>query len=132
MILLDTSFIVAFDNEKDVHYKRAREIWVRIEAMEFGQYFISDYIFDEVIAVSLRKTNKEGTINLGQTILKTTPIVNIDNHLFNESWRLFKVLKQNLSFTDCTCLVLLKLTDTKKIATFDKSFKELKEIEVVD
>ncbi len=132
MILLDSSFIVAFNNEKDVHHKRAIDLWSKIETLEFGQYFISDYIFDEVISVSMRKTNKDGTITLGRNIIKSMPIVNIDNHLFDESWELFRELKQSLSFTDCTNLAILRLVGTKKITTFDKAFKTIKGLEVID
>jgi len=62
-IFLDASFIIALDNKDDVHHQKARDTWEKIEGMAFGQYFMSDYIFDEVISVSLRKSNdKAGTI----------------------------------------------------------------------
>ena len=131
-IFLDASFIIAFDNEKDVHHKEARELWKKIESAAFGQYFISDYIFDEVISVSLRKSNdKIGTVQLGEKLLQSMLIINIDNHIFKEAWEIFRESKLNLSFTDCTNLVLLKLIGSNKIATFDKAFKEIKGIEVI-
>ena len=132
-IFLDTSFIIAFDNEKDVHHKNAREIWKKIEAMAYGQYFISDYVFDEIIAVSLRKSgDKTGTATLGEKLLKSMPIINIDKHIFEEAWKVFLESKLNLSFTDCTNLVLLNLIGSNKIATFDKAFKEIKDIDVLN
>ena len=132
-IFLDTSFIIAFDNEKDVHHKNAREIWKKIEAMAYGQYFISDYIFDEIIAVSLRKSgDKNGTVALGEKLLKSMPIINVDKHIFEEAWKIFLESKLNLSFTDCTNLVLLNLIGSNKIATFDKAFKEIKDIDVIN
>lgn len=131
-ILLDASFIIAFDNEKDVHHKKAREIWKKIENLSFGQYFISDYIFDEIIGVSLRKTNKEGTVKLGQNIIASMPIINIDDSVFEQAWKLFEENNNGLSFTDCTNVILLDFIDTKKIATFDKAFKEIKNIEVIN
>ena len=131
-IILDSSFILAFDNLDDFHNKKAKELWKRIEGMEFGQYFISDYIFDEIIAVSMRKISKERAFVLGQQILKSVPIINIDKNIFNEAWNFFKESKLNLSFTDCTNLALLKLIGSKNIVTFDKAFKEIKEIDVIE
>jgi len=131
-ILLDSSFIIAFDNEDDVHHKTAIELWKNIEKLKFGQYFISDYLFDEIIAVSLRKTNKDDTIKLGEKIMKSPSMFHIDNHIFNKTWKIFKKINLNLSFTDCTNLFLMDLTGSKYIATFDKEFKKVKEIEVID
>ena len=131
-ILLDTSFIIAFDNVKDIHHKKARDLWSKIENMEHGLYFISDYIFDEIIAVSMRKTDKNSTIHLGQKLLNSIPLITIDNLTFNDTWKLFKETKENLSFTDCTNLVLLKLMSSKKIATFDKGFNDIKDVELIN
>lgn len=132
-IFIDSSFIIAFNNKQDVHHKNARALWDKIEGMVFGQYFISDYVFDEVVSVSLRKSNdKAGTVALGTKLLQSIPIINIDNHIFREAWKIFTDTKLNLSFTDCTNLALLELIGTNKIATFDKAFKEIKNIEVID
>lgn len=132
-IFLDTSFIIAFDNIDDVHHEKARELWKNIENMLLGQYFISDYIFDEIVAVSLRKSkDKTATVLLCEKIIQSIPIINIDKNIFDEAWKIFKETKTNMNFTDCTSLVLLKLIGSNKIATFDKAFKELNEIEVIE
>ncbi len=131
-ILLDTSFIIALDNINDVHHKKARELWEKIEKEKYGKAFISDYIFDELIAVTSRKINKERAIILCEQILKSIPIVNIDRHMFDESWNFFKETKTNLNFTDCTNLVLLSLLGSNKLATFDKGFNGIKDLEIVN
>ena len=130
-VLLDTSFIIAFDNERDVHHKNAAIMWIKIDKMNYGQYFISDHIFDEIIGVSLRKIGKEKTLDLCNRIIKSIPIINIDNHLFKESWNLFKETNLNLSFTDCTNVALIGLFKSNKIATFDEDFNKIKGIEVI-
>ena len=131
-ILLDASFIIAFDNERDVHHNKTLPIWIKIANGEYGQYFISDYIFDEISGVSLRKIGKEKTINLCNKIIRDIPIINIDQHIFDEAWIIFEKTKLNLSFTDCTNLVLLKLMSSKKIATFDKGFNDIKDVELIN
>ena len=130
-VLLDTSFIIAFDNERDVHHKNAAIIWNKIAKMDYGQYFISDHIFDEVIGVSLRRIGKEKTLGLCNKIIKSIPIINVDNQLFKESWNLFKESNLNLSFTDCTNIILTRLFKSNKIASFDEDFNKIKGIEVI-
>ena len=131
-VLLDASFIIAVDNERDIHHDKTQILWNKIAIGEYGQYFISDYIFDEVAGVSLRKTYKEKTISLCDRMIHDIPMINIDAHIFKESWKLFKETKTNLSFTDCTNIIILKLMNSKNIATFDKAFKEIKDINVIN
>ncbi len=131
VLVLDTSFIIGLDNERDVHHNNAKKIWEEIRKGEYGNYIISDYIFDELMAVTTRKVSKERAIKLGQQILKSVPIMNIDAHMFHETWKLFLESNSNLSFTDCTNVVILKMLQSKKIATFDKAFKEVKGIETL-
>ena len=45
--------------------------------------------------------------------------------------KLFEKLER-LSFTDCTIVAFMKTFNIKSLATFDKEFKKIKEIQVVD
>ncbi len=136
-ILLDTSFLIAFDNEKDVHHKKARELWSKIKEKQFGIYFITDYIFDEVIAVTMRKKDFERAKILGKQIKESLDILNLDPYLFEEAWKLFENNKRKninekiLNFTDCTNVVLLEFLASNKIATFDDGFKNIEKIEII-
>jgi predicted nucleic acid-binding protein len=130
-ILLDTSFILAFDNKKDVNNPKASIIWNKIAKMEYGSYFVSDHIFDEIAGVSLRKFGKEKALVLCQKIIQSIPIIISDQHIFQKTWNFFEETKTNLSFTDCSNLALAYIFDSK-IATFDKEFKKAENIEVVD
>ena len=122
VLLLDASFLIAFDNLEDIHHVQARELWGQIKEED---YFISDYIFDEIVGIISRKKGKDRTIIFGNKILEAVPIINIDHNLFEEAWKMFKETKLNLSFTDCTSLALLKLMKINRIATFDKAFEKI-------
>ena len=124
VIILDSSYLIALYNEADVHHKKAIDLWSKIKINE-NSYFISDHIFDEIIAVTLRKAGKEKANNIGQHLIESINIINVTSQIFQETWRIFKETKSNSSFTDCTNLALLKLIGSNKIATFDKSFKEI-------
>mgnify|MGYP001569946562 CR=1 FL=1 len=135
-ILLDTSFLIAFDNEKDVHHIKARELWIKIKEKQFGIYFISDYIFDEVISVTMRKKDETRAKIFGKHIKESLDILNIDSYLFEEAWNLFekreKLSEEDkiLNFTDCTNVVLLEFLASNKIATFDRGFEKIDGLEI--
>lgn len=129
-VLLDASFLIAFDNTDDVHNTRSRELWELIR--ERGGAFVSDYVFDEVMSVTMRKKGKERANRLGQHILDSIPVVTIDRHIFDQAWKQFSQSKLSLSFTDWTCIGVLNLIETKTIATFDKEFKKLPGVTVLD
>ncbi|MBI2671305.1 type II toxin-antitoxin system VapC family toxin [Candidatus Woesearchaeota archaeon] len=130
-ILLDTSFILAFDNKKDVNNSKASIIWNKIAKMEYGSYFVSDHIFDEIAGVSLRKMGKEKALALCQKIIQSVPIITTNQHIFQKTWDFFKETKTNLSFTDCTNIILARLIKSK-IVSFDREFKKVEDIEVID
>lgn len=132
MIFIDASVILAYDNENDVHHKKAAAIFQELEGKN-KPYFISDYILNEVVGVTLRKCGKERAITLGEHLLKTMLILNVDDHLLQESWKLFQsTTALNLSLVDCTSIVIIQLTNNRQIATFDKEFKKIEGINVLD
>jgi len=133
MIFIDASFIIAFNSNKDIHHAKAKELWKCIENKDFGEYFISDHIFDEIISVSLRKSkDKDGTVMLGDKLIKTLPMVKINWDLFDDAWKIFKETKTNMGFTDCTNLAVMGLLNIAKIATFDKAFQKIEGLEVIN
>ena len=71
-------------------------------------------------------------MELGQKIRMSTPLFNIDNHIFEKAWDYFAECKLNLSLVDCTNLVIMETFKIEFLATFDKEFKKIKEIKVVD
>ena len=132
MIFIDASFFLAYYNINDIHHNHATKLWNDIETEKYGIYFTSDYIFNEVIGVTLRKSGKKNALIIGQHILKSIIILNIDDHILSESWNLFSKTNLNFNLVDCSILTALKLINAKYLATFDKEFNKLKEIKVIE
>ena len=130
-ILLDASVLCAYFNKKDVHHKKAITILTSIKENKYGVETTTDYIVDEVLGVLSRKKNRKKAIIAGDQIIRSVPITCMDDSFFAKAWFLFKKAKK-LSFTDCTLLAVMKTYNIEYIATFDKSFKEIKGITVVD
>lgn len=134
MILLDTSFIVAYKIENDEHHKEAVELMKKITENEYGKPQITDYIFDETVTVILSKSKKLSVaIEVGNELKKSLDIIKIDESIFEDSWNIFKTQKETaFSFTDCTSVSTMRDRDIKNIATFDADFKKITDFNVVD
>lgn len=133
MIILDTSFIVAYYNEIDENHSIARELIKDIVNFKFGQLHITDYIFSETVTVGLiRLKNLDRAVRIGNYLLKAAKLIEVQKVGFNEAWGVFKKQKDtDLSFTDCTTIAVMHDTKITNIATFDEDFKTIKGINCV-
>lgn len=133
MIFLDSSFLVAWEVDKDQNYEKASKIGYQIIAGEFGDLVIFDYIFDETITVTFQKTkNLEKAVSVGVSLKETIEIIYVEEGIFEEAFEIFKSQKgTKFSFTDCTILALMKWYGIKNIATFDEDFEDVEGINVV-
>lgn len=132
MIVLDTSFIVAYKIENDNHHAEAVKIFDEIVEGKYGKPVISDYIFDETITVVFKRSKKLAiAAATGDELKDSVEILVVDSLFFEDGWKTFKDQDNNFSFTDCTTLALMKKKNIENIATFDEDFKEIKEITAI-
>ena len=133
MIFLDTSFLVAYSHEKDENHEKALELMKDIAKGKYGKLCVSDYIFDETVTVVFARTKKlEEAVKIGEKLIDGTGILDIDDFLFDMSWDIFKNQKDSeFSFTDCTTISAMIKIRIANIATFDKEFKKIKNINVI-
>lgn len=131
-VFIDTNIFVAYANTRDEKHKNAVEIMERIASLEFGLPVTSDYVFDEAVTVALARTgNKTIATALGNQILSSMRILKMNAFVFGKAWRLFKTVKEKMSFTDCTNIAFLDVVGDNKIATFDAEFKMIRGITVI-
>ena len=134
MILIDSNIFISYYNTEDENHDLATKLINEIEKGKYGNALISDYIFSEVITVGLIKLkNKQKVVSIGSDILKgNIKVLKINNEIFIKAWDLFKNYFLKMSFTDFTNLAILDLLKIRNIATFDKDFKKIKDIKVID
>lgn len=134
MIFLDTSFLVAYKIENDVHHEKALGIMKEIISGNYGDPIISDYIFGEVVTVILVKSKRIAlAVQAGSELKDALDAINVDNDIFDEGWRLFSSQKNTFfSFIDCATLSFMKRKKIYTIATFDKEFLRIKGIKIID
>lgn len=120
VFFIDSSVFIAHANSNDIHHEKAKHIFRHIK--KYGTAITSDYIFDEVISVLYRKTNRGNAIHYGKLLLDAEIfLAGIDKKDFHNAWLLFQE-KNTLNFTDCTTLAFMKRYSIQYIATFDKEF----------
>lgn len=133
MIFLDTSFLVSLEVETDQNHEKAIKVMDEIISGKFGKLIISDYIFDETVTVTFGKSRDlKKAVMVGTNLQNSAEILKVDERNLEEAWNLFKNQKgTRFSFTDCTILSLMKKEGIKNIATFDRDFENVKEINVI-
>lgn len=126
-VILDTSFLIAFNNAKDENHKSAQSLKAKLKEKEFGQCYISDYIFDEFVTFLRAKLFPESSIKeIGDALLadQSIKLLKIDVDTFLKSWEFFK-RSNELSFTDCSTITLAKELGIRNVATFDSDFDKI-------
>ncbi|MBI1971932.1 MAG: type II toxin-antitoxin system VapC family toxin [Candidatus Aenigmarchaeota archaeon] len=133
MIILDSSFIVAYYNTADNNHNKAIGIMKALETGEYGDVLVTDYVFDETVTVAFVRLKSLGkTVKIGDDISRFAKMVYMEKNAFEDAWELFKNQSDTkFSFTDCSILSIMKRAGINKIATFDGDFKKIRDIEVV-
>ncbi len=131
MLLIDANIFLASENIDDVHHQRAVELWKDIEEGKFGDYFVTDYIFNEVVGVTFRKFGKERATQIGEDILRSTILFTLDDAMLKEAWALFTKTDLLLNLGDCTNITAMRIVGTATLATFDRGFGKVSGIIIV-
>lgn len=132
MILLDASFLYAYYNEQDVHHKRAIELSKELKQAP-NEIIILDYIFDEVMSVSLNRLKNINKVKIiGNDILSSLGILYINEETFQKAWNIFSnQTDTSFSFTDCIIIAFMNLHNIKNLVSFDKEFLNIKDINLI-
>jgi len=130
VILLDTSFLYIIFNKSDPHNERGIKILNEIEKLKYGQPIITDYIFDELLTLTLNKLGKSFALKVLNGLIELLnnglELFFINEDLFEKAVECF--IKYELSFTDCTSVALLLAEKESYIASLDKGFDRVKGI----
>ncbi|MEA1992891.1 MAG: PIN domain-containing protein [Euryarchaeota archaeon] len=132
MIFMDSSLIIAYANKDDENHGRASTIMEEIVNFKHGKAIISDLVFSEIVTVIKLRKDLKSAVEIGEILKdsKEVDIVFAKESLFEEIWSIFRS-HRGLSFVDASNIAVMKTFDIKKIATFDRDFENMEDIEVV-
>ncbi len=133
MIVLDSSFIIAYHNTHDLHHAAARPVMEEIISGKWGQPLLLEYVFLEVVTVLLARRGLPVASNVASILLQAQELDFVPcSELFLESLETFRAQgTAGLSFTDAAIVTVARREDVGVVATFDRDFRNIEGITVV-
>jgi len=119
----DTSAIYAFINRKDPDHEAVK---LAVNSAKSG-IVISNYVFDEVVTLTLSRLGHAAAAHIGNILLNTPRIerqrVSAQDEI--NAWALFSERPdKHYSFTDCTSFVLMRRLGIKRCIATDIHFRQ--------
>lgn len=133
MIVLDSSFLVAYHNERDVHHPAAARTMDRLLAREWGEVLLPEYVFLEVMTVLAARLGLQEAVAVGETLLHAEEVEFVPcSDVFLDSFEVFRRQSDGgLSFTDAAIVAIAHRLEAPYVATFDGDFRRVEGITVV-
>jgi predicted nucleic acid-binding protein len=133
LIVLDSSFLIAFYNERDVHHKAALRVMERLLEGEFDPVLLPEYVFLEVVTVLSARRGLSIAVSVGRTLLNSEEVEFVPcSEYFVATMDAFaREGRLGLSFTDAAIVAICRQRGAEYVATFDADFKKVKGLEVV-
>ena len=134
MIVLDTSFLVAFYNGRDSHHEAAVEPMDEIIDGRYGLALLPEYVFLELATVLAARRDLATAIHVGDVLLSAKEVELVPcSDLFPAAFEVFRTQPPSagLSFADSAIVALARARDVRHVASFDMGFARLDGIELV-
>ena len=132
MIVLDSSFIVAFHNERDAHHGAARGLMERFLEGEWGRGLLLEYVVLEVAAVMLLRRNLAVASAVARLLLTAAELDFVAcSDLFAGAFERFaKQRDTRLSFVDAAIAQVAEERAGGLVLTFDKELSRVASLHV--
>lgn len=133
MIVLDSSFLVAYHNSRDVHHQAAAAIMADLLDDRWGRGLLLEYVFLEVVTVIMARRGREAAASVADVLLEARELELVPcSGLFLDAVETFRRQRDTrLSFVDAAIVnVALERADGI-VATFDRELSGLEGISAV-
>lgn len=133
MIVLDSSFLIAYYNTRDVHHAAAARIMVQLLGGKWGQALLLEYVFLETVTVLRARRDVKVATTVGMTLLEASEVDFVPcSGIFTDVFDTFRRNRSHdLSFVDAAIVSVASQHSPGFVATFDKDFDDLKGVTVV-
>lgn len=131
MVILDSSFLIAYHNRGDVHHPAAAAVMERLVAGEWGRALLLEYVIVEVATVLLVRRNLSTAVRVVDALLRAGEVEFLPcSAIFLATLDTFRNQQpSDLSFVDAAILTVARQRDVEHVATFDRDFAGLDGIE---
>jgi predicted nucleic acid-binding protein len=133
VIVLDSSFLVAFHNAGDVHHAAAEHLMKRLLDGEWGPALLLEYVFLEVVTVLRMRLDLPTAASVGETLLRAREVEFVPcSEVFLQAFDVFRLERgTTLSFADAAITAVARRHPPGFVATFDADFEGLEAVTVV-
>lgn len=133
LIVLDSSFLVAYFNERDVHHKSALRVMKKLIEGDFDPILMPEYVFLEVVTVLAARRGHSTALSVGRTLLNSEEVEFVPcSEYFVQAMDTFALEGHlGLSFTDAAIVAICRQRGAEHVATFDADFRKMKGLTVV-
>ena len=133
MIILDSSFIIAYHNNRDVHHVAASTTMDEILSGKWGRSLLPEYVFLEVVTVLLARRGLATASAAASTLLQAREVDFLFcSDIFLDTLDTFRnQARSQFSFTDAAIVTAALKQANTAVATFDREFKTIEGITVV-
>lgn len=125
-IFVDTSMFKALIDEKDEFHTQSMSIWKSLKEESVG-LVTSNYILDETFTLVRARLGIAVVKRLRDTFLSSSHILKIIRVTIQDeadAWKWFVLPWSKLSFTDCISFSIMERLHLKRVATFDRHFRQ--------
>ena len=126
MIILDSSFLIGFHNERDAHHESASALMGQFLAGKWGRGLLLEYVFLEVMTVLLMRRGRAVAARVGRILLEAHELEFVPcSDLFSETLKIFLAqTSTKLSFTDAAICYLARQRAKGLILSFDDELRK--------
>jgi len=129
-VLVDTGVLYADHDSDASRHEPARRALEAVYDGEFGQPYVSDYIFDEAVTLTQRRAGTfQPAKRIGDRLRgvgdfpRVYDLLWVSPAVFSDAVELFEQYDdQELSFTDATTVALVNRHDIDAVLSFDDDF----------
>lgn len=132
MIVLDSSFLIAFHNERDFHHAKACALMHRFLAGAWGQGLLLEYVYLEIVTVLLVRRDLSIATRIGRVLLNADELEFVPcSDLFLETVEAFSTQAgTRLSFADVAITGVARSRADGRILSFDEEFKKVSDLQI--
>lgn len=132
MIVLDSSFLIAFHNEQDAHHAAACQLMDRFLDNQWGRGLLLEYVFLEIVTVLLLRRDLSTATRVGNTLMSAKELEFVPcSDLFSETCETFsRQPGTRLSFTDTAIVSVARHQAQGQVLSFDKEFRKVAGLQV--
>lgn len=133
MVVLDSSFLIAFHNQRDAHHETAREGMKAFLDGRWGDGLLPEYVFLEVTTVLAMRRDLETAVRVGELLLDARELELVPcSDIFLDAFQTFRTQASGeLSFVDAAILNLARSRRAEFVASFDGGIRQAENLTAV-